>query len=511
MALTSLYGATSEETVEPTFVGSSKDDKTYDENPTLAGDSLATNLDGKSYYLGSKTIMDAFKNGKVKGLLRYSAQNRDTELQLLQDSSGNLPTSSNQKINQYSALGGYLGYETAPIYNITFGGTFYTSNPIGNNPGEYAGLGGLAENHTGKQESYTALGEAYLKYDDSKNRLMVGRQEMPDYRYVSLSNIRMSPITHEGVSYENRSVDNLRLNFAYITKMKERNAVKFIDMIQGARVNQNQTVGTIDATNFDPVTGNYIGQGEAMAMVGAVYKGEGYVLEGWDYYIPNFINTTYAYAQFNSNVIDDVTLSFALQGSTQDSVGDAVAGNVNSWFWGAKVQAYSEGVTFFTNVNQVAYNENSYAGGTLFVRWGTPQMFNSFQVQDSELAGTKSLGFGLQYDLGHHNILPHFVARVRYGIYDMPDDIEDTFAAQDRTEATFDLRWSLEKSEGFGIFTQMDGLSVQFRIAYDDYKTDYDFDAYRTAHASDPSNPTYGFGSVTSDFIDTRLYVDYQF
>lgn len=509
ITISSLYSATPKEKVTPTYVGSAKDDTAQDENPTLAGDSLATNLDAKNYYLGAETILDAFKNGKVKGLLRYSAQHRDTQLQLLQDSSGNLPTSSNQKVNQYSALGGYLGYETAPLFDITLGATFYTSNPIGNNPGEYAGLGGLAENHTGKQESYTALGEAYLKYDDSSNRLMIGRQEMPDYRYVSLSNIRMSPITHEGVTYENRDIENLRLNFAYITKMKERNAVKFIDMIQGARVNKNNTVGSVNDSNFD-ADGNYIGKGEAMMMAGAVYKGEGYALEGWNYYIPNFINTTYAYAQFNT-AVDDVTLSFALQGSTQDSVGSAVAGNVNSWFWGAKVQAYTEGVTFFINVNQVAYNENSYAGGTLFVRWGTPQMFNSFQVQDSELAGTKSLGFGLQYDLGYHRVLPHFVARVRYGIYDMPDDLNDVFAAQDRTEATFDLRWSLEKSEGFGIFTQMDGLSVQFRIAYDDYKTDYDFDAYRTAHASDPSNPVYGFGSVTSDFVDTRLYIDYQF
>ena len=65
-------------------------------------------------------------------------------------------------------------------------------------------------------------------------------------------------------------------------------------------------------------------------------------------------------------------------------------------------------------------------------------MFNSFQVQDSELAGTKSVG---------------------------------------------------------------EGLSLQFRLAYNNYCTDYNFEAYREIHG-------YDFQSVTKDFFDARLYLD---
>ncbi len=50
----------------------------------------------------------------------------------------------------------------------------------------------------------------------------------------------------------------------------------------------------------------------------------------------------------------------------------------------------------------------------------------------------------------------------------------------------------------------MDGLSLQLRIAYDDYKTDYDFNQYALIH-------NYDFQSVTSDFVDWRLYLDYVF
>jgi len=159
---------------------------------------------------------------------------------------------------------------------------------------------------------------------------------------------------------------------------------------------------------------------------------------------------------------------------------------------------------FLPITNDLAYNENSYDGGTLFVRWGTPQMFNSFQVQDSELAGEKSIGVGVQYDFGHNGLIPGVVMRWRYGVYDLPDKLSFTDARQDRREATFDLRYSFTQTSGFGIFTEMKGLSLQFRIAYNNYRTDYAFEAYCEIHG-------YDFQSVTKDFLDARLYLDYFF
>jgi hypothetical protein len=86
----------------------------------------------------------------------------------------------------------------------------------------------------------------------------------------------------------------------------------------------------------------------------------------------------------------------------------------------------------------------------------------------------------------------------------MPDNLYMTDARQDRTEATFDLRYSFTKQSGFGIFTQLDGLSIQFRLAYDQFETDYDFDAYKRIHG-------YELERVTDDFVDARLYIDYVF
>jgi hypothetical protein len=262
--------------------------------------------------------------------------------------------------------------------------------------------------------------------------------------------------------------------------------------------------GDYNPNHYDP-NGEYIGEKKAMYMLGSTLKKETFTLEAWDYYVEDFINTLYLYGDYKYHLNKDLALSLAGQYAKQDNIGDHVAGDVDSWFYGLKAQiAWESGTTLFFSHNQVAYNENSYDGGTIFVRWGTPQMFNSFQVQDSELAGTKSYGVGVQFELGHLGLVPNTVIRFRHAYYNMPDDISDYFAAQDRSETTFDLRYSFSKNDGFGIFSEMQGLSIQFRIAYNDFETDYNFQEYQDEHG-------FSFEKVTKDFVDTRLYIDYMF
>ena len=50
----------------------------------------------------------------------------------------------------------------------------------------------------------------------------------------------------------------------------------------------------------------------------------------------------------------------------------------------------------------------------------------------------------------------------------------------------------------------MQGLSIQFRLAYNNYRTDYDFKLYQEIHG-------YDFEAVTKNFWDARLYLDYRF
>lgn len=478
--------------------------------------SLAT-LSLSANELSVSSLSDALKYGTVKGQIRYGMQNRDSNYHILQDA----PTDTSENdIQAYSALGGYIGFETAPLYNISFGTTIYTSNPIGSNPSDEMGLGGLYEGD-GEQEGYNVIGEAFLKLKSGKHLLKVGRQELPDYRFVSLSNVRMTPFTHEALIYENTLFDGLKLNLAYLTGQKARNSTEFKDMVRSARVKTgcgevNSAGGCVDSGSkmtirgeYNPNdydgSGNYIGEDKDMPLIGAIYKKDNYKIEFWDYYVNDFVNTLYLLGEYSFSANENWTLSLGGQYANQQDVGGGVAGSVDTGFYGFRVKAeLTDKISMFTAYNKVDYNEASYDGGSVFVRWGTPQLFNSTQVQDANLAGTESVSGGVQFDLGALDILDGTVIRFRHAMFNMPDELYMRDARQDRTESTFDLRYSFQKRSGFGIFTQLDGLSVQFRVAYNDFKTDYNLEEYKRIHG-------YNAFSVTDDFLDARLTLDYIF
>jgi len=471
----------------------------------FTGHVIAQSYSGQSQVPENLSFFEALTQGKTKALMRYSGQRRNSDLNVLQDDSG--PKESDEKLQYYSAVGGYIGYETAPWFGVSAGATVYGATPFGANPDKRRGLGGLNEDDS-DQDSYAALGEMYVKFQRPGHLLKVGRQEMPNYRMVSLSNIRFSPITHNGAVYENRVKKGLAINLGYIVEMKERNSDEFIDMISGARTKVSTNGKQLIRGDYDPADydeSGYIGDDKEMTMLGIAWQHNNFNIEAWNYYINDFINSVYLTGQYNFEpTFNDFNFSIAGQYTDQSDVGSQVAGDIDTWHYGVKISGRRRGLDFFASYNETEYNENSYDGGTLFLRWGSPQMFNSFQVQDSELGGTKSVGVGAQYDFGLNGSLPGVVMRLRYGSYDLPDKLRFTDARQDRNEVTFDLRYSFTKSHGFGIFTEMDGLSIQLRVAYDRYETNYDFEAYRDIHG-------YEFKTATSDFFDTRLYIDYQF
>lgn len=478
--------------------------------PLLLGTALLINTplfaNGEQSASPSGGFWNALTSGEFKALIRYNAMYRDSSLHVLQDGSDPIPDTEKKK-QQYSAFGGYFGYETAPWFNTTFGATVYTSQPIGNNPDQRRGLGGLYE-ADGGQDGYYAIGEAFVRWQTPGHRITAGRQEMPAYRMVSLSNIRMTPVTHSGIAYDNTVFDGLKFSIAGINRMKERNDYQFIDMAKGARITDFDRGKQIIRGDYDPDdfrNGEYVGAKKEMLMAGAVWQPGDFTLEAWNYYVGDFVNSLYLYGNYTLTPGGgDWTYTLAAQYTDQRDVGGHIAGDIDTWHWGLRISAGRPGMLMFAGYNEVEYNEGSYDGGTLFVRWGTPQMFNSFQVQDSELAGTKSWGVGWQYDLGLPDLVRGTVIRFRYADYNMPDDLAMTDARQDRAEATFDLRYSFTRDSGFGIFTMMEGLSIQFRAAWNNYDTNYDFEAYREIHG-------YEFESVTKDFWDLRLYLDYHF
>lgn len=112
---------------------------------------LAQGEDASGQAAEAYSFLDALVGGQVKAMFRYSGQYRNSNLHLLQDSSS--PEAPDEKVQQYSAVGGFWGYQTAPWLHTSFGATVYTAVPFGNNPADRRGLGSLYE-EDGEQDAY---------------------------------------------------------------------------------------------------------------------------------------------------------------------------------------------------------------------------------------------------------------------------------------------------------------------------------------------------------------------
>lgn len=131
------------------------------------------------------SFLAALTGGQIKALFRYSGQYRASNLHVLQDSS--TPEAPNEEVQQYSAIGGFIGYETAPWFHTTVGATVYGAVPFGHNPADRRGLGGLYE-ADGGQDAYAALGEVFIKFQNDGHLVEVGRQEVHVYRNSLMEN-----------------------------------------------------------------------------------------------------------------------------------------------------------------------------------------------------------------------------------------------------------------------------------------------------------------------------------
>jgi hypothetical protein len=121
----------------------------------------------------------AFKDGKVTGDIRAMYISDDFT------SSAQAAGASNQST---FAVGGKLKYETAPLYGVNMGVSFFTTNKLS---GENSSKS-VANMYDGDSRGYSILGEAYLNGTFGKTTIKVGRQQL-DTPLASSDDVRMIP------------------------------------------------------------------------------------------------------------------------------------------------------------------------------------------------------------------------------------------------------------------------------------------------------------------------------
>jgi len=391
-----------------------------------------------------------------------------------------------------NAIGGSLGFKTKAFHHWSLGATLYTSQPVFNNPKDEGGLQLLQDDQSG----YSVLGEAYIAYEDRYNLFKIGRQKLSAYRFLSDSDVRMTPYTYEAAVVENRKLQDTVFRAAVVKGVKTVASTEYIDFINASKdlfkeqtINRNPIRGNYNPNNYD-ANGNYIGPHENLYLLSMVYDTKKLTFEFWDYLVPDFVNFIYTTATYKFEY-KKLHNRLSIQYLQQNDVGNHVAGNINTYAYAIQFYSRYENVHFTYSFNKVKYDENSLDGGTIIDSWGSNLLYGGLFYNGADQAGTIANSIMLSYDF---KIYP-FKILLSAGMYDLPNGMNDLFAEQDNSEYDFVIYYLPKWNKN---------LTCKLETIYVDFDTNYDFKGYENLHGYDVLH-TY------DTILDMRFIVNYTF
>ena len=203
-------------------------------------------------------LASAFKEGKLDGRVRaqYFFTDWDQNDQWNQTynaatGAATQATGTSSKSNLDSkgyAIGGSLIYKTSPLYGVSGGVGFYTTQNIagltetGANSNGRRDLVGSYKNTTSSDlfargpgaatdfsAGYSVLAQSYLQYDISKSSVKVGRFLMTN-PFINPNDTKMIPVAIEGASANIQEFGDTAVILDYAQRIKERGMTYFGNM-----------------------------------------------------------------------------------------------------------------------------------------------------------------------------------------------------------------------------------------------------------------------------------------
>ncbi len=346
------------------------------------------------------------------------------------------------------ALGTLMYYRTAPLFGLTAGLGTATASDIGSDD-DKAVYGLLATDAAGNHDSFARLQEYFIQGNWFDTTLKFGAQEI-ESPFVNGHDIRLLPKTYRGLTVENKSVENLTLKAFYLTDFMGWTDDEFKDMSSVAKGADDEALLTGSVRYIFPV------------------KVVTLDTEAWDYRMEDVFNSAFFKGTVGKK-FESVGLSFTPSYLKQDSIGDDLAGQIDTYQYG-----------FNTCVKMAGFDLTAFYAKTgdndLFVPWGDGKVIIQ-QINASGRAEEDAYALKLGYDfatLGAKGLS----AYIFQGLYDTPDS--GPHAASDINETNLSATYAF--AGGF------DGLSLRVRYAIVDYDNE-----------------------VADDFNDFRIYLKYTF
>lgn len=213
---------------------------------------------------------------------------------------------------------------------------------------------------------------------------------------------------------------------AYVNKMRDKAETDFVSMTEYAGITP---------------------QDEPVMVGGLRYEGIADLkLQAWDFYAREFFNEAYLRADYSRKISESFSAFGAAQYLTQDDVGDALGGPLDTYTYGMELGIEGYGFGFSLGYAYVGDQE-------VLIPWGH-DLLVSIMINDCVRAEETGMMATAEYDFSALNVTG-LVAKVKYIDFNTPDS--GVNASPDKTELDFDVKYAFSGC--------LDGWSIRVRHA----------------------------------------------
>ena len=310
---------------------------------------------------------------------------------------------------QATALGGKLLYQTPQWKNFqgvlgAYTTHFIKDNISVNNVEPHASnknsryVVGLVDSTDYDASGVTNIGEAYLRYSNEKNSIMLGRMKL-DTPFVNPQDGRMIPTFEQGIWGTSVLMNGWSVQGGYINAFWNRNTPQWKSVEESLGYGYEMGNSSLDTT----VAGNYYQNTSSDGLyIGNIrYENrDGLRLDVWDYYLENIFNLGYVEANY-LHPFGSAELSYGLQyihqrqsgdgGNGEDNLNPTNSNKAKSYMQEgekSKVYGVKAAMKYEQSKLTFAYNRTMDDGRFLFPReWGKEPFFTFQKRERSDGSG----------------------------------------------------------------------------------------------------------------------------
>ena len=339
-----------------------------------------------------------FRKGKVSGEIRSFSIARSLEF-------------SNPAFRNFTrkanAIGGYLKYETAPLYGFNLATALYTTNGFALKSNKVANSE-VDPTILGKNnESYSILGEAYIGYLYNNTSFKLGRQKI-NTPLAGSDDGRMLPNLFQAYTLMNKDLANTTIFISHATHFAQGTFGRIYSSESGASRDKilaaTSAYSAIDDRNQ---VGRFLNIGtyalgtktDGLSIFSTIYTGiDNLKLQVWDYYAHDIMNAIYLQADYKWNYLLNAKVKpfAAIQYIKENDVGDKLLknmggdGELNSDYLAVKLGLNIDNFSSYIAYSTVSENgsaDSTYANATITMWGGMPAFIQGMLTR---LAGTRS-------------------------------------------------------------------------------------------------------------------------